>query len=167
LLRYRPAEAKDWPFVLETFLDSYKHCHAAGLIQMNDWKEVMRPQLQKILDRPGCATWVAFNPAEAESGSDLYGWAAVERDYKIPTRKRVNGQWETSLELSEDPLVHYIFTKQAYRRLGIAKGLLRAAGVNVTEPFWFSAKTPVLDRLKAKIPQARWNPLLCRFEKCP
>jgi GNAT superfamily N-acetyltransferase len=132
---------------------------------MDDWKPIMRGQFQKILSRPGCVTWVAYNPSSEDTGSDLYGWAAVERDFKIPTRKRVNGQWDTGLEWSGDPLVHYVFTKQAYRKLGIAKGLLRAAGVNTEDPFWYSSKTPVLDRLKSKMPLGKWNPLLCRFAK--
>lgn len=165
MLKYRAAEAKDWNFVLESWLDSYRTAHAAGLVSMEDWKPLMRRQFQKILSRYGCVTWVAFNPSDPDSGSDLYGWAAVERDFQVPVRKRVNNQWEQILENSEAPLVHYVFVKQAYRKMGIAKGLLRAAGVDVQEPFWHSSKTPVLEKLKSKMPQARWNPLLARFSK--
>lgn len=165
MLKYRVADGPDFRFVLESWLDSYKLAHAAGLVAVEEWNAVMRPQLQRILSRPGCRTYVAYNPAETESGSDLYGWAAVERGFQVPVRNRINGLWQTSLETSEDPLIHYVFTKQAYRKLGIAKGLLKAAGVNLGEPFFYSCKTPVVSRLEQNLAQGKWNPLLARFPK--
>lgn len=164
-LEYRQACADDWHLVIDSWLWSYRDSHAAGLIQMEDWNRVMKPQLGKILARSGCRVFIAYHPGEVGSGLDVYGWIAVERGYSVPVRRRVNGRWREILEPTNDPLVHYLFVKQPFRRLGIARGLLRAADVDPQAPFNYSSKTAVLKNLAEKMPHARWLPLVARYPK--
>jgi GNAT superfamily N-acetyltransferase len=144
-LAYRPAVAADMPLVVGSWLDSFRTAHAAGLIAMDDWRAVMEPQIEKLLARPGAVVFVAHRPGEdAEHRADLYGWIAAEPDIA---------------------LVHYVYVKHSYRRMGLARGLLGAAGIKLAEPFEFSCKTAVVRELQRKIPRARWNPLAARFPK--
>lgn len=143
-LAFRPAGALDRAFVLDSWLDSFRTAHAAGLIAMDDWRDVMGPQLAKMLRRPGVAVVVAYRPGEEDSRADLYGWAAVE------------------LRGAEPPLVLYVYVKHAYRRLGIGRRLLEHAGVDLAREWHYAAKTGVVTRLASKIPRAKWTPLAAR-----
>jgi GNAT superfamily N-acetyltransferase len=140
-IAYRKATAADMPFVVDSFLESFRTAHAGGLIVMSDWKPVMRRQLALMLSRPGSEVWVAYHPGE--DVADLYGWIALWR--------------------AERPLVLYVYVKQAYRRLGVARGLFGAAGIDLEGPFDYAAKTGVVTSLAPKMPRARWNPLRARF----
>lgn len=141
-LAYRLARDHDRPLIVESWLSSYRTAHAAGLIAMDDWHAVMLPQIERVLARPDCATHVAYHPGEDLPGADLYGWIAAE-----PT--------------DAGPLVHYCYVKVAYRRMGIASGLLAAAGVDRAQPWSYSCKTGVVSSLPLGV--GRWRPLVARF----
>jgi GNAT superfamily N-acetyltransferase len=111
---------------------------------MEDWRAVMEPQLRKLLTRPGVEVWVACHPGEEDHRSDLYGWIAVERGHR-------------------QPLVLYVYVKQAYRRQGLARGLFAAVGIDPAAPFSYAAKTSAVRDLRSKIPLSRWEPLIARF----
>lgn len=145
-LAYRRAGEQDLVFVLDSWLDSYRTAHAAGLIAMEDWRVVMGPQIRKLLQRPGAEVIVAYKPKEASGRADLYGWIAVEGGLA-------------------EPHVHYCYVKQPYRRMGIARGLMASAGIEPEGRFRYSCKTGVVSALKPKIPRARWAPLVARFPK--
>ena len=168
-LAYRPAEEADHRLIFNSWLESYRTAHAAGLIQMPDWTRVMLPQLQKIVDRPGVTVLVAYHPQETDKRSDLYGWIAVEREYEVPLRRRerVGDRvlWTEKIETSDRPLVHYVYTKENYRRYGLARGLFKAAGIDPTQPFNYTCKTGVVSKLARKIPKATWTPLIARHPK--
>lgn len=157
-LAFRLAKEADMPLVVDSWIDSYRTAHAAGLIPMAIWRETMeRVLFDHVFPRRGVEIWVAYHPGEEGTKADLYGWIAIERNVVIPSR---HGTKEIP-----SPLVHYVFVKQAYRRLGIARGLFRAAGVSLAEPFFYSCKTGVVSELKDKAPCARWAPLIVRFPK--
>ncbi len=139
-LAIRRASKPDMAFVVDSFLESYRTAHAAGLIAMSDWRVVMTRQLGLLFARSGVEVHVAHHPGE--SVADLYGWAAVEKSEPCP-------------------LVIYCYVKQPYRRMGIARALLAAAGISPTDTFEYAAKTGVLS--KVSLPNARWNPLRARF----
>lgn len=162
MLEYRLANEADRKFLVGSWVDSYRTSHAAGMISMDDWDAVMAPQVKKVLARDGVLVHVAYAPAELE-GNDLYGWVAVERDYHIPTARKVSGR--RVLADAHSPLVHYVFVKQPYRRMGIARGLLRAAGVSTDDEFLYSCRTAVIGKLASQIPKARWAPLVARHPK--
>ncbi len=142
---YRKATAADMPFVVDSFLESFRTAHAAGLVMMSDWRTVMTRQLALMFGRRGTEVWVAHHPSDTDHKADLYGWLALA---KPP---------------GEPPLVFYCYTKQAFRRMGLARGLLNAAGVDPTGEFDYAAKTAVVTKLAPKMPRAKWNPIRARF----
>jgi GNAT superfamily N-acetyltransferase len=144
-LAYRPADTEDHSFVVESWLSSYKTAHAAGLIAMASWREVMVPQIERVLAKPGVQVHVAYHPGEQDRGADLYGWIAAEP--------------------GAEPLVHYVYVKQPYRRMGIARGLLGALGIDPASDLEYTCKTPIVSRLP--LPRARWQPLRARFDEAP
>lgn len=164
-LDYRRAEERDLRLVVGTWVGSYRTAHAAGMICMADWRDVMEKQVARVLERPDVEVWVAYNPQEESTRGDLYGWIAVERNYQVPVRERVDGRWVESLNPSWAPLVHYVYVKQPYRLLGIARGLFLAAHVSLESEFLFSCKTPVVSKVEHRIPLAHWAPLICRYPK--
>ena len=177
-LAYRLAEDRDMALVVDSWVDSYRTAHAAGMIPMPMYKESQRANVRWVLARPGVEVWVAYHPGESpESRADLYGWIAVERGYSVPRaiRQRVGGElrWVEELRPCTDPLVHYVFVKESYREHGIAAGLFRAARVDRTKPFLFTCKTGVLNErlrrdgptLLERHPLARWSPLIARYPK--
>lgn len=144
-LCYRLAEPEDLCFVLESFLDSFKSSHAAGLISMDDWRGVMFPQLSKLLSRPTVEIWVAYNPEARSTQANIYGWLAHEKGWELP-------------------YVIYCYVKLGYRKKGLARRLFKKAGIEPAAPFEYAAKTSMLTRkrLRAAIPMASWKPLRIR-----
>ena len=166
-LACRLAADTDFRFVVSSFVDSYRESHAAGLVAMEDWSAVMVPQFLKVLARPGVDVFVAHNPEAASSSADLYGWLAVERNYEVMRKRREGNKWIERKEKSFDPLIHYVYVKQPYREMGVARLLFKAAKVDPLAPFNFTCKTAPVSKLieKRKIPFARWQPLIARFPK--
>lgn len=145
MISFRPAESRDMPFVMSSWLKSFKTSNAAGLLPFNLYYDAYRLAIQQLLDR-GSVVYVAYVPGEDEAKSDIYGWACVERGF-------------------DKPLVHYVYVKQPYRRLGVAKALLRAAGVHVSQPFFYTYRTPIVAELLRGRRQAVWMPVLARSRK--
>lgn len=155
-IAYRDADLRDRlgnqerRFVLDSWLKSYKNSHAAGLIDAYRWYEVMVPQLELIFARPGVRTLIAHNPERpADDYAGLFGFICGEPD-------------------SDPRFVYYVFIKEPYRRLGIARGLLGALGLKSNDQFEYGCKTSILTfpaNLQTKIPYARWNPVGARFDR--
>jgi GNAT superfamily N-acetyltransferase len=156
MIAYRPADIRDRPgnpdrrFITDAWLKSYKGAHAAGLIDAYDWYAVMLPQLDKIFARPGVVTLVAHNPEQpVDAYAGLYGFICGEPE-------------------SEPRFVYYVAVKEPYRRMGIARGLFEALGVDPRSRFDYACKTAVLTyptNLSLKIPLARWNSVGARYDR--
>jgi GNAT superfamily N-acetyltransferase len=165
-LGFREAEEADRPFVIGSWIASYRCAHAAGLISMDDWRDIMQVQITKVLDRSGCRVVVAYNPDEDDKRLDLHGWICFERNYLVPTRTRNKaGRYEEELKPSPEPLCHYIFLKQAYRRAGLARQLFAAADIDLQKPFAYTCRTSIVSKAGHLIPRASWRPLIARFPK--
>lgn len=137
------------PFIVDTFVDSYRTAHAAGLIPMDVWRPLMRDCWRRILSRPGVRVVVAYVPGETSRQADLYGWIAVEDGH-------------------QRPFVLYVYVKADYRREGIARRLFEAAGIDLARPFDYAAKTGAVTRLRSKFSAAaQWRPLQARFPPPP
>lgn len=143
-IAYRRATREDMAFVVDSFLESFRTAHSAGLICMDDWRVVMTRQLSLLLARTGVEIHVAYHPGDTDHVADLFGWIAVER--AEPT-----------------PFVLYCYVKQSYRRMGIGRALLSAAGLEPTGSWEYAAKTGIVTKLATKMPNARWDPLRARF----
>jgi hypothetical protein len=167
VLEYRQAVETDLRFVVGSWVDSYRTAHAAGLISMDDWKAVMKPQVVKVLLRPGIEVIVAFKPGE-QAPSDIYGWVCIERNVFAPTKGLEDGRRVESTVLIP-VVVHYIFVKFLYRRSSIASGLLRAARRDPTKPMVYTCKTGVVkqiaDRHRPSSDSWSWMPLIPRCTK--
>lgn len=162
-LIYRRAQPPDRRFIVESWLDSYKDSHTAGLIPMESWYSTMRPIIQDILDRPGVTAHVAAWAGESSGAADLAGWCAVERGFLVQVRARRFRRYVKRLVVCQEPLVLYVLVKQPYRRTGIARALFAAAGVDPEQPFRYACRTGVLSKLKAKVPHATWEPMVVRY----
>lgn len=140
MTRYRKATEADRIFVDYAWLDSYRWAHAAGMIHMDDWRDVMLPQISRVRNRPRAVTIVAEEP------DALAGFICAEPS-------------------NDPPLVFYVYVKESYRKAGIARGLFKAAGVEPGDRFVYACKTPVISELVRKIPRARFDPYAARFDE--
>jgi GNAT superfamily N-acetyltransferase len=145
-IAFRPAELADRRFIVLNWLSSYRTAHTAGLIAMEDWHDVMWPQVEKLLDRPTSTTFVAYDPDESDRLVDLHGFIAADIT-------------------PGPPLVLYVYVKDAYRRAGIARGLFEAIGVDPRRPFLYACKTPIVAELaeQRKIPCAKFDNNAARY----
>ncbi len=144
-IAYRPAEPADRRFIVSTWAMSYQEADSAGMIAIEDWHKVMRPQINKVIDRPDARTIVAYETTDDGHEANLYGFITGEPDAK----------W---------PLVVYVYVKHAYRRAGVARGLFAALGVDPTRPFEYACRTRAVAEIyeARKIPCAQWDPMSVR-----
>ena len=177
--RCRLATAKDIGFVVKTWLDSYRASHSAGLLSLSPHVEsceacagpvdygyaaVMRRIVQRILARPGVSVWVAANP-RALPPNDLHGWLVAEKEANVPVYRPPRYQLE--VQVSPDPLVHYVYVKKIYRELGLARALFQAAGVDPRKRFLYTCHTSLSVAVEkaGKVPRSEWAPMSARFTK--
>jgi GNAT superfamily N-acetyltransferase len=146
---------------------------AAGIVPAHLSYEYHRDVvLPWLLARPGVQVWVAANPGETDARLNLYGHCVIERDVVLPSRVRVPGPtgrrvWATKLVGSNVPLVGWVYVKEAKRGHGIARALLRAAGIDLARPLFFSCKPANWPELAHLAPHATWRPDISRREKKP
>jgi hypothetical protein len=149
---YRDMDSRDERFVVDSWAKSFRESDHAGLIQNADWFAIMIPQLEKLVRMKGVSVTVAYDP-KTQRAADIYGWICTER---LTTRGEAV------------PLVFYVFVKNAYRMHGIARGLFRAAGVDLADAFVYACKTYVVEELersralKRMAPSARYAPMAGR-----
>jgi hypothetical protein len=154
VISFRPMEPRDRPFVVTSWIDSYRTAYTAGLISMKRWSRIMRVEIEDMLDRPAQVI-VAYDPEDTDHVADLLGFIAYDiQSFRLP-------------------YVYYVYVKATYRRWGyrnrervgdgVARQLFRAAGIDPEAPFQYAASTPKVRELKRKIPCARHQPLLARF----
>jgi hypothetical protein len=141
-LLFRPITEADHAFVISNWSASFKISHSAGLIQSEDWADIMRPQIAKVIARPDTQTLLAY---EKSDPAFFYGFICGD--------------------VSSTPVVNYVYVKAPYRRHHIARRLFAALGVDPTKPFLYTCKTAIVSKLSNQVPMARWNPLLARFPK--
>jgi GNAT superfamily N-acetyltransferase len=178
-VHYRQAAPGDLDFVVKSWISSFKSAHAAGILSISpldvacptcgaavphDFASVMDHTLRAVLKRPGVTVWVAYNPRAAPP-SDLHGYLVSETGANLPSYRPPS--FELVIVKATEPLIHYMFVKQAYRGFGIARALLDAAGIDPTKPLLYSCKTADASSLEraGKLPRAKWAPLSVRFQK--
>lgn len=140
-IAYRDAEIDDAHFVVPQWSRCFKPSRSAGMIADEDWAAIMHGQIQKLLNRPGVRTIIAY---ENTDPSFLYGFIAATPD--APT-----------------PIVYFTVVKEAYRRAGYARGLFAAVGIDPTKRFIYTCWTPVLAKLAHTIPLAKHVPEYARI----
>lgn len=100
-------------FILDSWTSSYRNSKYAGTVPNNLWQEVQRSTIVQLMTRPTCRTTVALTPKPFSSP----GLTGIEIE-GMP-RGRVMGY-----SVAEPGILHWIYTKKDYRRLGVAKSLL-------------------------------------------
>lgn len=142
--------------VRATLLESFRTQHAAGLIAMEDWTEVMLPQLDRLFSRTGVEVLVRHLGDDGET--DVIGWLAHRRGHRS-LHEASYGQ--------AMPYIVYAWTKDWHRRRGHFRALATSVGIRLDLPFEYAASTTSLHRMRRSIPHARWAPLAIRFESAP
>lgn len=163
-LACRPALPRDLPFIIGSWLESFRTSHAAGPIRMSEYHAVYEAEIQALLDREGVEVWVAYNPEEPDHGQELYGFLCLERGAQEPRRfTNERGHSEAGTH-PVGQLVHFVYCKAHVRQLGIARAMAKAASIVPEQGGAYTFKTgtgtKVADRFKW-----RFNPLLPRFER--
>lgn len=107
--------------ILDSWTSSYRNSKYAGTVPNNLWQEVQRSTIIQLMTRPACRTTVALVPLQP-----IEEWANVAIANPIfsdkpgtPIRGRVMGY-----SVAEPGILHWIYTKKDYRRLGVASALL-------------------------------------------
>ena len=113
--------ADEWPLVFDSWARSYRKSPFAGCIPNNLYDEVSRASFNDIIARPGARVVVATTELP-EGGRRVMGYAVAE-----PHRN----------------CLHWVFVKQAYRRLGVGRALVN----EVTKDFapgdkFYTHRTP-------------------------
>lgn len=142
-IAHRPAIASDRDFIIATWSSSYKKSHSAGLIQAAEWADVMHRQIGLVLDRPDMRAMIAYDKTNPDF---FYGFIAGDTSDHVP-------------------VVAYVYTKEAYRKTGIARGLFAAMGIDPAKHFVYVCKTGIVAKLSSKIPFARFNNNEARYPK--
>lgn len=146
MIAFRTMLPRDRAFVVSAWSSSLRKSDYAGMIHDDTWASVMHPQIERLIDRYEMVTTLAYSP-DAEPGvADLFGFITADT-----SRPR--------------PLVCFVYTKQPYRRSGVARKLFQAAKIDPSLPFDFACRTVFVDELARKIPRATFAPHLVRAAK--
>ncbi len=103
------------PFILDSWLKSFRKSRKAGVVPNNLYTPVYTETIRQLLSR--CAQVLT-------AVDQILGWLCHERTS--------DGQ----------PVVHYAFVKSRYRRRGILRSLLTAAGIDPAQRFYYTFGTP-------------------------
>lgn len=115
-----PAKGRHISFVMSSWARSNRRSDVGKLVPVSDYWDVVNPIIKRTLTES--KTIVATDP---EDSDHLYGFIC----YRPP-------------EDGLDPiLLHYVLVKQFARQRGIARRLLRAAGITKSSRATFTHKT--------------------------
>jgi GNAT superfamily N-acetyltransferase len=95
-------------FILDSWSNSYRKSPFAGTVPNNLWQEVSRATATQLMSRPQCRTVVALVPSDT-----------INLDTNEVVRGRVMGY-----SIAEPGILHWIYTKKDYRRLGVGTAML-------------------------------------------
>lgn len=118
-IEFSTPTADELKFILDSWSSSYRKSRFAGTVPNNMWQEVARATATQLMSRPNCRTVVALTPPP-EAGGFLNRRAGVSTDLTVEVpRGRVMGY-----SIAEPGILHWIYTKKDYRRLGVATKML-------------------------------------------
>lgn len=123
------------PFILDSWLGSYKRSRWAGCIPNNLYVPTHEVAIEQLLGRGAKVRAVVAKDAPDQ----LLAWVCYET-------------WSRGL------VVHYAYTKEIYRRNGLVKGLLADLGYKYGDPAYHTFRT----QDSKYFPGFRWAPELVR-----
>jgi hypothetical protein len=134
-VRIRPATEADVSFIFDSWLRSYRGSKATWGIKNPVYYGSQHKLIEGLLRR--CTVLVACN--NADSGQ-LYSYVVTET---------VEGCL----------VVHYAYTKEAYRMLGLVGTMLKQIGFAKNKPTFYTHRTAVAERIERQMPLV-YNPYL-------
>lgn len=136
-LAYRLAEEPDMGLVVNSWVAAYRTSDDLDPLPMAVRNGVIREMVDHYQALESVEVWVAHHPGAAGTGADLYGWLALDRVGDAP------------------PVLLFAYVKQPYRQMGIASGLLRAAGLSRDSDLRYRHKTGAITLARKKLPRLR------------
>lgn len=143
-IAFRPPLPTDHNFILSSWLESFRRSPNAGVLPDKPFYDSHRAHLEELLSRPSARVLCCYSPSEAPP-NDLFGFIA----------------WQPGV-------LHYVYVKHAYRKMGVAKALVLQAGLEPEKGLTYTYRTRVaLDYAKAHHAQ-RWkfDPRYARYDLC-
>lgn len=138
-------------FVIKAWLDSFQYADAAGPLPMDLYFQAYRETVKRLLGWPGVDLALATHHDDADM---FFGFMAWMRP----------GRHEHRHEMCGAPVLLYIYVKEPYRRLGVAKALLEHAGIDPSKAFCFPFKAPMWGEWgRKKWTGGHFRPLTFRF----
>lgn len=126
------------PFVYNSWLRSYRHGSSfAKPIESRLFYDRHHQIISRILDRPSTKVFVASPKEDPET---FIGYLVVEEGYG-------------------PAIVHFCYVKRPFRRLGVAKALCGAAGLNLNQCV-YTHRTYDLESLESRYPGLSYDPYL-------
>lgn len=143
----RPLRPSDRRFVAATWAQAWRRPVEAGLISVAAWRQAAFRTVEELLGVAGVAVTVVVDRDSASGDADLFGYLALQHVAGEPM-----------------PLILFCYVKRDYRRNGLARALLREAGLDLAMPLpcvcWTRDATEL--REAGKLPNAQWRPDLGR-----
>lgn len=133
-------------FILNAWLNAVKFLDTNLPIQMDDYRRVMWEQLGKVMSRPGASTLVALG----DDPNVYLGFICFDHND------------------ASSPFVYFVYVKEAFRRMGIARGLFSAARIDPTAHFRYLCHDPIIKRIRRDSPYAqfaRWDSTYARVTR--
>lgn len=135
-IEVRRAKDADMPFIYANWLNHYKNYSSfAKRIRKDLFMQWHHKVVKLIVERSTCDVYVAYPKGDPEV---LLGYLVTE-------------QWP------DGPVVHFIFVKEAFRRFGIARSMIKHSEIP-TDKITFTHWTYDMDALTKRYPEYVYNP---------
>jgi ribosomal protein S18 acetylase RimI-like enzyme len=131
-------------FVLDSWSSSFRASKYAGCVPNNIWEETHRRSMTQLMTRSNCRTVVALTPTSDGSRGRIAGYS-----------------------VSEPGVLHWLYVKKDYRRLGVGRLLLDTLvkyQFNEVEKA-FPRFTHMTDAARRFLPPGwKWDPIPARVK---
>jgi len=134
-IQVRPASEADKPFIFSSWLRHYKNrSYFAKRIRNSIYYKWHHLIVERALSSPNCVAMIAHPENEPDV---ILGFVVGEKS-------------------DEASVLHFIYVKPAFKRMGIAKHLLKKSGLENSD--FFTHWTFDVDGLLAKLPNMNYDP---------
>lgn len=127
----------------DTWKRSFRDSPFAGPIPNHIYHRVYGEVLDYLMEREDVRVEIAANP---DFEHQVFGYVVTEEGFDAPT-------------------LHWIYVKRVYRGYGVARELLKRAGIDPQSRFYYTFKGPQARKLTQKTPLAIHRQPLARKKK--
>jgi hypothetical protein len=130
---FRPREPSDLHFILDSWSKQMEdECRAARNMRTSIFAAEQRALIKDLLSKS--KTLMMCNE---EDPDQILGYAVVQE--------------------SSTPIVHFIYLKEMFRKLGLSYKMLEAFEISKDTAFWYTQLTKIGRELRYKFPKANYN----------